>query len=92
MHTTLSAHPFVIELPPGKYALTVERGKEYFPLSRQITIGGEAVQESFPLRRWINMPQRGWYSGDTHVHRKTEELPNLLRAEDLNVAFPLPIG
>jgi hypothetical protein len=89
MHTTLSAHPFVIELPPGKYTLTVERGKEYFPLSRPITIGNEAVQESFPLRRWINMPRRGWYSGDTHVHRKTEELPNLLRAEDLNVAFPL---
>src|SRR5262245_5264189 len=29
MHTTLSAHPFHIDLPPGKYTLTVERGKEY---------------------------------------------------------------
>src|SRR5262245_12179982 len=23
MHTTLSAHPFVVDLPPGKYTLTV---------------------------------------------------------------------
>jgi hypothetical protein len=89
MHTTLSAHPFVIDLVPGKYIVTVERGKEYFPLSRPIEIGGESVRESFRLRRWINMPERGWYSGDTHVHRNTEELPNLLEAEDLNVAFPL---
>src|SRR6516164_1573041 len=34
MHTTLSAHPFVIDLPAGKYTVTVERGKEYFPLTR----------------------------------------------------------
>src|SRR5215471_13891681 len=26
MHTTLSAHPFVIDVPPGQYTVTVERG------------------------------------------------------------------
>lgn len=31
MHTTLSAHGFEIELLPGKYTVTIERGKEYFP-------------------------------------------------------------
>ncbi len=35
------------------------------------------------------MADAGWYSGDTHVHRTLEELPNLLLAEDLNVALPL---
>src|SRR5262245_51419281 len=34
MHTTLSAHPFTITLPPGKYTFTVERGKEYLPETR----------------------------------------------------------
>src|SRR5262249_27933337 len=29
MHTTLSAHPFVVRLPTGRYVLTAERGKEY---------------------------------------------------------------
>jgi len=35
------------------------------------------------------MAARGWYSGDTHVHRALDELPNVLLAEDLNVALPL---
>ena len=30
-----------------------------------------------------------WYSGDTHVHRTLDDLPNLLLAEDLNVGLPL---
>jgi hypothetical protein len=89
MHTTLSAHPFVIDLPAGRYTVTIERGKEYFPLTQQVKIGDEPVDEAFKLRRWINLPERGWYSGDTHVHRALGELPNLLLAEDLNVAFPL---
>src|SRR5262245_56990607 len=29
MHTTLSAHPFHVTLPPGRYTFTVESGKEY---------------------------------------------------------------
>jgi hypothetical protein len=35
------------------------------------------------------MAAQGWYSGETHVHRTVEELPTLMLAEDLNVAFPL---
>src|SRR5262245_26900627 len=35
------------------------------------------------------MSARGWYSGETHVHRAAEELPTLVLAEDLNVTFPL---
>ena len=36
MHTTLSVHPFEVELPPGHYTLTAERGKEYFPEVREV--------------------------------------------------------
>jgi len=88
-HTTLSAHPFRVELEPGSYTFTVERGKEYRPLVRRVEIGTEPVKVRLPLHRWVNMAARGWYSGDTHVHRTLAELPNLLVAEDLNVAFPL---
>lgn len=89
MHTTVSAHPFTAELPPGRYTLHVERGKEYFPASHTVTLGAEPVSLRLPLKRWINMSERGWYSGDTHVHRSLGELPNVMLAEDLNVAFPL---
>lgn len=89
MHTTISAHPFETQLPPGTYTLTVERGKEYLPVMKTVTVADEPVELRIELKRWINLAERGWYSGDTHVHRTLEELPNLLAVEDLNVALPL---
>ena len=89
MHTTLSADPFTIRLSSGKYKITVERGKEYFPQIKSVNIGSEPVKLVIPLKRWIDMAEIGWYSGDTHVHRTLEELPNVQLAEDLNVSFPL---
>src|SRR5262245_13938766 len=89
MHTTLSAHPFVVKLPPGRYTVTVEHGKEYLPETQIVTVGKEPVDLRFRLRRRIDMAALGWYSGETHVHRSPEELPNLVLAEDLNVSFPL---
>lgn len=95
-HVTLSAHPFIVDVPPGRYSITVERGKEWIPTSREITIdsagktktdGGNS--QKFPLRRWINMAERGWYSGDIHSHRPLPDMPNLVLAEDVNVATPL---
>lgn len=89
MHVTLSAHPFRIELPPGGYTFTVERGKEYRPLIRRAEVTADPVQLRLPLHRWIDMGRRGWFSGDTHVHRPLDDLHNVVLAEDLNVAFPL---
>jgi hypothetical protein len=89
MHTALSAHPFQVELPPGKYTLTVERGKEYLPVEQAVEIADKPVTVELKLRHWINMAQRGWFSGDTHVHRTLEELPTAMLADDLNVALPL---
>jgi hypothetical protein len=89
VHTTLSPHPFVAHLAPGEYHFRVERGKEYLPSQKTVQVSDQPVQLTFRLKRWINMSQRGWYSGDTHVHRKIEELPNVMLAEDLNVALPL---
>ena len=88
-HTTLSAHPFRIELKPGKYTVTIERGKEYFPLSREVTVAKEPIRETFRLKRWMDMARLGWYSGETHVHRRISKLYNVMPAEDLNVAFPV---
>ena len=89
LHVTLSAHPFHVELPPGDYTFTAERGTEFRPLTRRVTVGSEPVRIRLPLHRWVNMAERGWFSGDTHVHRTLAELPNVMLAEDLNVAFPL---
>lgn len=89
MHTTLSAHPFKLTAKPGPITVTIERGKEYFTLTKRIDLKPGENTRRFKLRRWINMAERGWFSGDTHVHRTLEELPNVMQAEDLNVTFPL---
>lgn len=88
-HTTLSAHPFVTELPPGKYMLTVERGKEYLTATQEVEVADKPVSVTIKLKRWINMAERGWYSGDTHVHRAISELSNVALAEDLNMVYPM---
>ena len=87
-HTTVSAHPAVANVPAGNYRLIAERGKEYHNYENSIRVDGDTAM-TVPLKRWINMSERGWYSGDLHLHRTIEELKNVLPAEDLNVAFPL---
>jgi hypothetical protein len=89
MHVTLSADPFEVGLPKGEYTLVAERGKEYLPTTVRVRVADEPVDVELALTRWIDLASRGWYSGDTHVHRSLEELPNVMLAEDLNAAFPL---
>ena len=89
MHTTLSASRFQLLLEPGTYRVRAEHGKEFVPAETEITVGTEPSEFQLTLNRFANMPQRGWYSGDTHVHRTMADLPNLVLAEDLNVALPL---
>jgi peptidoglycan/xylan/chitin deacetylase (PgdA/CDA1 family) len=89
VHTTVSAHPFRFEVPPGRYTLTVERGKEYFAATQAVEVAHEPVAVRVHLRRWIDMAARGWYAGDTHVHRALDELPSAQLAEDVNVVLPM---
>ena len=89
MHTTLSAGKFTLQLSPGKYRIHAEYGKEFLPVDTEISVTAEPSEFQLRMQRFVNMPQRGWYSGDTHAHRSLEELQNLVIAEDLNVAFPM---
>ncbi len=90
-HVTLSAHPFAVDLAPGEYTFTAERGHEYFATKKTLTVPetGDVPPVELKLERWIDMAARGWYSGDTHLHRKLEDVPNIVAAEDLHVALPL---
>ncbi len=78
---------FEIDLPAGSYTLVVERGPEYRPFRTTIDgRTGKDVTVQVALSRWINMNGLGWYSGDLHNHRRLEDMPLLLLAEDLNLA------
>ncbi|MBM3966495.1 MAG: hypothetical protein FJ308_15740 [Planctomycetes bacterium] len=88
-HSSISAHPFKLRLTPGRYQVTVERGKEYLPWTQEITVTADLKPLSIRLRRWIDMASRGWYSGDTHVHRPVRQIGIPMMAEDVNVALPM---
>ncbi|MFM7785150.1 MAG: CehA/McbA family metallohydrolase [Gammaproteobacteria bacterium] len=78
---------FTLPLPAGKYRMEVMRGPEYEPRSLDFTVEpGRASTIDIPLKRWLHMAQRGWYSGDTHTHFLSPHSARLeADGEDLNV-------
>ena len=104
-----------VSLPPGEYDVTYGRGPEYRVLNKKIAVpegggggAGAAVaahKESFKLERWIDLSQRGWYSGDHHVHAagcahydsptegvRPEDMMRHILGEDLDVGCVLSWG
>lgn len=78
---------FELQLPPGSYQLELERGLEFVPAKLSFDLSpGASRNEVVNLRRWIDMNRLGWYSADLHNHRKPDEMPALMLAEDLNLA------
>ncbi len=89
---------FDLDLPQGIYTLEISKGYEYFKIYDELKIGQEGiVSRTYPLKRWINMPERGWYSADDHIHlrRSPREDPLILKwiaAEDVHVGHLLQMG
>jgi hypothetical protein len=76
-----------IRLPAGRLKIRVERGPEY----RNFEFAADGSQDTdakrvVRLERWISLANRGWWSGDLHVHRSPEDIGVLLRAADLYFA------
>ncbi len=73
-------------LPTGDVLVDVARGFEYGPLRERINIAPGQRELVLRIKRWTSMNDRGWYSGDSHVHflsahgSLTEQ-----QGEDLNV-------
>lgn len=93
-------------LPPGKYETTYTRGPEYRISKRTIEVPDAAAHtESFRLKRWIKLADRGWFSGDHHIHAagcahyespaegvQPEHMMRHILGEDLNVGCVLSWG
>ena len=53
----------------GETKIVVQRGTEYEPVELVATAGaGRREELTAHLRRWSNLAQEGWRSGDVHVH------------------------
>lgn len=76
-----------IPLPPGAYTVRAEKGAEFRAAEATVNMAsGEQREVKLEVPRFYDMNARGWYSGDLHIHRSSEEMPLLARAEDLNVS------
>lgn len=78
---------FALNVRPARLLVEVRRGLETFPLRTEVDLTGQGSEPlTFRLRRWTEMRQHGWVSGDTHVHYLTQaDSHTQMRAEDLNV-------
>jgi hypothetical protein len=81
-----------IELADGTYHYEIERGPEYAPARGTLVVDTRASALSARLTRIDELAKKGWYSGDLHVHRRTEDMQALMRAEDLHVAPTITWG
>ena len=88
-----------LSLAPGDYHLRIWKGPEYRLVETWLQIeAGEDRTIEVRLERWIDMPRRGWYSADDHLHlpRPTPEsnapLQQWMAAEDIHVANLLQMG
>lgn len=59
-----------VMLPPGTYNVTFTRGPEYIAQVQELVVPSDVSQHraSFHLKRWVNLAEMGWYSGDHHIH------------------------
>jgi TolB protein len=93
-HTTGDAD---LELPAGRATIEAIRGWEYRPKSVAVDVAaGMTRNVTIRLDRLADLPARGWYSGDGHVHDlhqgfglSHEAFYRQLVAEDLHMTFAL---
>ncbi len=75
-----------IRLPAGVIRIEADKGPEYSPLRRDVTLGPGQISLRLAIERWTDLRAERWYSGDT---RATELSPHaaLLEgsAEDLAI-------
>jgi TolB protein len=86
-----------LEVPAGRTTIEAVRGWQYQPRAVTVEVAAGATQTTtIQLARLIDLPARGWYSGDSHVHdlhqgfgQTHESFFRQLVAEDLNVTHAL---
>ena len=93
--------PATLTVPAGEYRVLATRGLEYAAVTRTVTVaaGGKAAA-ALRLDRLADLPARGWWSGDLHVHMNyggaygndAARLRAQAEAEDLHVVEDLIVN
>ncbi|MCZ6626001.1 MAG: CehA/McbA family metallohydrolase [Deltaproteobacteria bacterium] len=91
--------PIDMMIPPGQWQISILRGLEHLQVIDTFKISsGKTVDKTYRPKRWVNMAEKGWYSGDDHVHAQVmsqTDADNLLTwalAEDVHLVNLLEMG
>lgn len=91
--------PFDMVLPEGEWEITIQRGPEHLPIVETVSIiPDEVTERTFRPRRWVDMRNLGWYSGDDHVHARilsdddAARVMAWVKAEDIHIANIAKMG
>uniref|UniRef100_Q01YL3 Uncharacterized protein n=1 Tax=Solibacter usitatus (strain Ellin6076) TaxID=234267 RepID=Q01YL3_SOLUE len=89
---------FEVKVPAGRYSLLVTKGNEYTRVTDTVELAaGAAAAREYKMTRWIDMPGRGWYSSDDHIHLRRSPgddhaIAQWIAAEDIHVGHLLQMG
>jgi hypothetical protein len=92
------AGTFDLPLPEGKYSIVLSKGLEYLEERQTFQIlSGTTTHKTFHMMRWADMPSKGWYSADDHIHirrspREDSLLLKWIQAEDIHIGVLLKMG
>lgn len=88
-----------LSLPPGRYEITGWKGIEFLAETTSVDVrAGRRAEVTLRLRRWIDMPARGWYGADPHLHvpraapDRNGAIARWMQAEDVHFATLLQFG
>jgi TolB protein len=91
----------VVTVPAGWVTVEISRGPEYHVIRRRVVVPANSTTAiRVMLERLADLPARGWYSGDLHVHMNyggvyhntPARLATQARAEDLHVVENLIVN
>jgi hypothetical protein len=76
-----------LDLSPGNYTVEIEHGPEFSLYADSFVLAaGRTKKLRVELKRLVDMPAKGWWPGELHVHRRLEDVELLMRAEELHIA------
>lgn len=94
-----------LRLPDGDYTIRCSRGPESIPETKQLTVAGKDATIDYRVKRWVDPANRGWYSGDHHIHAAgcrhytnptegvlAEDMARHIQGEDLKIGANLTWG
>jgi hypothetical protein len=85
-------------VPAGTYELVVTRGPEFKAHKSTFEVkNGGTAKVTVSLERYADLPAKGWYSGDAHIHVTRDEVADrniwgFVAAENVHVGNLLEMG